>query len=49
MQACFQGVDVADSVDELPGSHKLAKVLAQGKIIPNKSLGRIQVPCSTLG
>lgn len=27
--ACFQGVDVTDSVDELLGSHKLAKVLAE--------------------
>jgi hypothetical protein len=28
-RTCFQGVDVAGSVDELPGSHRLAKVLAE--------------------
>ncbi|NHZ44954.1 hypothetical protein [Massilia aquatica] len=28
-RACFQGVDVVDSIDELSGSHKLAKVLAE--------------------
>ena len=28
-RACFQGVDVISSVDELPGSHKLSKVLAE--------------------
>jgi hypothetical protein len=51
-QGCFQGVDVADSVDELAGSHKLAKVLAeialkwalaQGKLVLTSPLPPMRV------
>jgi hypothetical protein len=49
---CFQGVDVADSVDELPGSYRLAKVLAetalewaltQGRVILTSPLPPIRI------
>lgn len=51
-RACFQGVDVAGSVDELPGSHRLAKVLAeialkwalvQGKVVLSSPLPPMRV------
>lgn len=51
-EACFQGVDVTGSLDELLGSHKLAKVLAeitlkwaltQGKVVLTSPLPPIRV------
>jgi hypothetical protein len=51
-RGCFQGVDVAGSVDELLGSHKLAKVLAeialkwalaQGKVVLTSPLPPMRI------